>query len=204
MDTEKNILESAKGLFMQYGLKSITMDDIASKAGVSKKTIYLFFTDKSSIVKSAVESHFAEYQLMIKESIAKSTNALEAIFSMSHCMKSQMENSNPTVLYDLKRYFPKAFKEFLRYKDGFMRGEFVDILQSGVDSGYFRKEIDIEVLVISRIEQVQAGFKNEVFPRTKYDFRHVQSQLFDHFVHGLLTDKGRIIYNQYLNEAKDA
>ncbi|WP_296622937.1 TetR/AcrR family transcriptional regulator [Marivirga sp.] len=204
MSTEKNILEGAKNLFMQFGLKSITMDDIAKKVGVSKKTIYQFFNDKNSIVVKSVHEHFSEHQKEIEEVLKNSVDVIEAMYRLSKCMKVQVEAVNPTVLYDLQRYFPKAFKRFLEFKNSFMHKNLQKILKEGMQSGYFRKEINTEILTIQRIEQVQLAFNQEVFPRDKFDFKEIHEQLFDHFIHGILTEKGKEKYNQYLNEEHDA
>lgn len=204
MSTEKNILEGAKNLFMQFGLKSITMDDIARKVGVSKKTIYQFFNDKNSIVFKSVHEHFSDHRKEIENVLENSKDAIESIYRISKCMKVQIEAINPTVLYDLQRYFPKAYKRFLEFKNTFMKDRMSQIIENGISTGYFRKEINTEILIIQRIEQVQLAFNNEVFPRDKFDFKEVHEQLFDHFIHGILTEKGKEKYNQYLNEEHDA
>jgi hypothetical protein len=119
-------------------------------------------------------------------------------------MKMQVEAVNPTVLYDLQRYFPKAHKRFLEFKNTFMKERMTKILEDGKASGYFRNEINTEILIIQRIEQVQLAFNNDIFPREKFDIREIHEQLFDHFLHGILTEKGKEKYNQYLNEEQDA
>lgn len=204
MSTEKNILEGAKNLFMQFGLKSITMDDIARKAGVSKKTIYQFFNDKNSIVFKSVHEHFSEHRKEIENVLSNSKDSIEAMYNMSRCMKVQVEAVNPTVLYDLQKYFPKAYKRFLEFKNTFMKERMTQIIEDGITAGYFRKEIITEILIIQRIEQVQLAFNNDIFPRDKFDFKEVHEQLFDHFIHGILTEKGKENYNQYLNEEHNA
>lgn len=204
MSTEKNILEGAKNLFMQFGLKSITMDDIARKVGVSKKTIYQFFSDKNSIVFKSVHEHFSDHRKEIENVLDNSKDAIEAIYRISRCMKMQVETINPTVLYDLQRYFPKAHKRFLEFKNTFIKERMKKILDEGIKAGYFRKEINPEIIIIQRIEQVQLAFNNDIYPRDKFDFKEIHEQLFDHFLHGILTEKGKEKYNQYLNEEQDA
>lgn len=204
MSTEKNILEGAKNLFMQFGLKSITMDDIARKVGVSKKTIYQFFSDKNSIVFKSVHEHFSDHRKEIENVLDNSKDAIEAIYRISRCMKMQVETINPTVLYDLQRYFPKAHKRFLEFKNTFIKERMKKILDEGIKAGYFRKEINPEIIIIQRIEQVQLAFNNDIYPRDKFDFKEIHEQLFDHFLHEILTEKGKEKYNQYLNEEQDA
>jgi AcrR family transcriptional regulator len=204
LSTEKNILEGAKNLFMQFGLKSITMDDIAKKVGVSKKTIYQFFSDKGSIVLKSVHEHFSEHRADIENALGKSENAIQSFFNISKCMKRHIESSNPTVLYDLQRYFPKAYKKFLEFRDNFMRNKLESVLNQGIEEGYFRPELNVNVLVIMRIVQVESTFNAEIYPREQFDFKMLHEQLLDHFIHGLLTEKGKEKYNQFLNEEHDA
>ncbi|WP_201429956.1 TetR/AcrR family transcriptional regulator [Marivirga aurantiaca] len=199
MDTEKNILEGASNLFMQFGLKSVTMDDIASKVGVSKKTIYQFYKDKGEIIQNSLKKHFEEHKKTILSAVEGSDTALDAIFQISKCMKSQVESVNPVVMYDLQKYYPRAYHQVLEFKQKFMLELLKEILNKGIKEGLFRPEIDVQILAIVRIEQVQAAFNTSIFPRDKFDFFKVNIQMFDHFVHGIITEKGREKYNYYMN-----
>ncbi|MEO6358138.1 MAG: TetR/AcrR family transcriptional regulator, partial [Ferruginibacter sp.] len=58
IETGERIQQKAHGLFMQFGLRSVSMDDIANSLGISKKTIYLYFADKDELVDAVVESEF--------------------------------------------------------------------------------------------------------------------------------------------------
>lgn len=200
MNTEKNILDNATNLFMQYGLKSVTMDDIAGKSGVSKKTIYQFFKDKNDIIKSSIKDHFEKHRQNILEAINSTKTATEALVELSSCMKKQVEAINPAVLYDLQKYYPKSYQKVVEFKQEFMLDLVINMLNKGVDDGTFRKEIDVEILAIMRIEQVQFAFNPTIFPRDKFDFKTVNYQMFEHFVYGILTEKGRKQYYKLISE----
>ena len=180
------------------------MDDIARKVGVSKKTIYQFFSDKNSIVYKSVHEHFSAHRVEIETVLDNSKDSIESMYTLSKCMKGQLEAINPTVLYDLQRYFPNSYKRFLDFKNTFMKERMRIILKDGIESGFFRKGINPEILIIQRIEQVQLAFNTDVFPRDQFDFKEIHEQLFDHFIHGILTVKGKEKYNQYINEEHDA
>ncbi len=199
MNTEKNILDNATNLFMQYGLKSVTMDDIAGKSGVSKKTIYQFFKDKNDIIKSSIKDHFEKHRHNILEAMNSTKTATEALIELSSCMKKQVEAINPAVLYDLQKYYPKSYQKVVEFKQEFMLDLVINMLNKGITDGTFRKEINVEILAIMRIEQVQMAFNPQIFPRDKFDFKAVNFQMFEHFVHGILTEKGRKQYNNLMN-----
>lgn len=203
LSTEKNILDCAKSLFMQFGLKSVTMDDIARKNGVSKKTIYQFFKDKSAIIQNTIKGHFENHKQSILEAVNNTENAVQALFQISLCMKKQTETVNPALIYDLQKYYPMAYGKVLEFKQEFMQDLLISILNQGIKEGLFRKEINVEILAILRIEEVQLAFDN-VFPREKFDFRTVHVQMFEHFIHGILTEKGREQYNFYVNHEQKA
>lgn len=200
MNTEKNILDNATNLFMQYGLKSVTMDDIARKSGVSKKTIYQFFKDKNAIIRSSIKEHFEKHRNNILEAIESTKSATEELIELSFCMKKQVEAINPAVLYDLQKYYPKSYQRVVEFKQEFMLDLVIKMLNKGMADGSFRKDINVEILAMMRIEQVQFAFDSSVFPRDKFDFKEVNFQMFEHFVHGILTEKGREQYNKLINK----
>ncbi len=179
------------------------MDDIARKNGVSKKTIYQFFTDKGAIIQNTIKGYFEDHKKNILDAVGQTNNAVQALAEISICMKKQTETINPALLYDLQKYYPKAHKKVLEFKQEFMQSLLIDILNQGIKEGHFRKEINVQILAILRIEEVQLAFDN-VFPRERFDFRTVHVQMFEHFVYGILTEKGRQQYNFYLNHEHKA
>ncbi|HEX6193727.1 MAG TPA: helix-turn-helix domain-containing protein, partial [Chitinophagaceae bacterium] len=57
MDTKERIQNKAEELFMQFGIRSVSMDDIANNLGMSKKTVYQYFVDKDELVEAVVQAH---------------------------------------------------------------------------------------------------------------------------------------------------
>jgi hypothetical protein len=70
-------------------------------------------------------------------------------------------------------------------------------LDAGIKEGVFREDIDLKVLAKLRLEQIEMGFDQEIFPSADFKLEHVQLQLFDHFIHGITTLKGHKLLNQY-------
>ena len=96
----------------------------------------------------------------------------------------------------MKRYHPKAWDIFIDFKERFFKENVRKSLKRGITEGFFRSEINIEILTILRLEQVQMSFDPRVFPRNDFDFKEVQMQFFDHFVNGIFTDQGRTYYQE--------
>jgi AcrR family transcriptional regulator len=197
LDSKEKILKGAEDLFMRYGVRSVSMDDIARHLAVSKKTLYQHFADKDDLVmmvsKAILERHTVEF-----ESIRVSTeNPVEELAKISLCMKKNMEGLNPALLFDLQKYHAKAWNLWLDFKNKYIRESVIVNLKKGMADGYIRTDIDSEVMAALRIEQVQLAFNQDVFPRERFNLAEVQVQIFDHFVFGLVTEKGRKLYLKY-------
>lgn len=196
-EQREKLLKGATELFMRYGLRSVSMDDIARQLGVSKKTIYQYFTDKDDMVATVVKSHMEQQQEQFEEITRVSKDAVEEMVRLSYSLKESMRETNPTVLYDMQKYHPRAWGEWLAFKNKVIRESIVRNLRAGMAEGYFRADLHLDIIANMRLEAVQMGFDQSIFPRDKYSLPEVQVQLFEHFVQGVLTDKGRALYRQY-------
>jgi TetR/AcrR family transcriptional regulator, cholesterol catabolism regulator len=197
VDIRDKIIKGAEDLFMKYGFRSISMDDIARHLSVSKKTLYQHFADKEDIVKLTCHSHLERNKKEFEGVRVAAKNAIEELAGLSHCLKRNMEDMNPSVLYDLQKYHPKAWGVWVNHKNHHIRASVVRNLKQGIEEGYFRPEINPEILGTMRLELVQIAFNEDVFPREKFKLSEVQMEIFDHFVYGLVTEKGRKLYQKY-------
>ena len=185
---------------MQYGIRSVTMDDVARQSAMSKKTIYQYFDNKDSLVLAVAVAHFESEK---EEFIGLEDQAVDAVHELimvSQCIRKHVYKMNPSLLFDMQKYHGSSWDAYLAFKNGTIRGHIARNIERGKNEGLFRSELDAEIISIIRVEQVQTVFNPSIFPPSKYDFRTVQLQIMDHFVNGLLTDEGRIKYKEYTNE----
>jgi AcrR family transcriptional regulator len=193
-EVKQKILESAEDLFLRLGVRSVTMEDVAREISISKKTIYQFFENKDHLVREIVEHHLKGEKEQFDAISVNATNAIDEIHQISGCMRQNLREINPTTLHDLRKYHPNAFELFTQFKREFILGNVVNNLERGIREGYYREDIDAQVLAIYRVEQVETIFDHKLYPRDRFEMTHVQMQLFDHFIYGLLTDSGRKLY----------
>ncbi len=194
LENKEKILRGAEDLFMKYGVRSISMDDIARHLGVSKKTLYQHFADKEYLVMMVSKSHLDRSTKRYDDLRITSSNSIEELARLSVCMKKDMEEINPALLYDIQKFHPKAWNIWLEYKNKFIRDSVIRNLKQGIEDGYIRAEVNSEILAAVRIELVQLAFNPDIFPKEKFSVPEVQAQIFDHFVFGVVTEKGRKLY----------
>lgn len=203
LDNKEKLLKGADDLFMKYGVRSVSMDDIARHLGISKKTIYQHFTDKDDVVVSVAKAHMERQRQQFEKIAAESKNAVEEMVKISFVLKENMKNINPSLLFDMQKYHQRAWNEWLNFKHKFIRQSVMRSLKQGMAEGYFREELNVDIISIMRLEQVQMPFDNAIFPRDHYNIAEVQAHVFDHFVHGILTEKGKKLYAKYKEKNKN-
>lgn len=201
---KEKILTGAEELFMRFGIRSLSMDDLARHLGMSKKTLYQHVPDKDELVLLVARS-LIERNKALAESIRKEArNPVEELAKISTCIRSAMESLNPSVLFDLQKFHHRAWNAWLDFKRGYLRESIVRLLKQGIEQGYIREDIDPEVMASMRIELVQLAFNSELFSGNRYSLSDLQEQLYDHFVYGLVTDKGRKLYQKYKSQTNQS
>lgn len=195
-DIKIKILKGTEELFLRYGVRSISMDDIARHLSVSKKTLYQHFADKDDLVahctQQLLDRNFKECEV-IREG---AENPIEELARVSLFMKKSMEEINPTMLFDLQKFHPKAWAMWIDFKKNFIQNDVMRNLDAGIEAGYIRP-INKDIMAILRVEFVQMAFNQDIFPREKFDLLEVQNQILEHFVLGLVTEKGKKLYFKY-------
>ena len=181
------------------------MDDVAKEASMSKKTLYQYFQNKDSLVTEVVQKHFELERAEFEGIKAQADNAIHELILTAQCIRKHVYKTNPSLLLDMQKFHGLAWREYLDFKHSTIKGQIEDNIRRGIKEGYFRSEMDPEILAIFRVESVQLIFDPKVFPNDKFDFPTIQIQIMDHFINGLLTDEGRKKYEEYSeNEIADS
>ena len=199
MSQEERIIQGGEDLFLQAGIKSVTMDDIAKHLGMSKKTIYQFFSDKNDLVMALVKKKLKEDEDQINAMIESSANVIDEMLNMMKCSEEILSRINPIVFHDLQKYHPEAWNEFQRFKADVLVNKLEILLTKGIEQGFMRPDIDVRILAKMRVNQVEMGFNTNIFPVAQFNIWKVQMQLQEHFNYGICTIKGHQLLDQHQN-----
>lgn len=182
---------------MQYGIRSVSMDDIANNLGMSKKTLYQYFADKDELVEAVVEGHINEVQGDCINCRTNATDAIHEIFlTMEHIME-ELNNMNPMLLYDLEKFHFKAYQRFKNYKDKFLLQIIRNNIEWGIKDELYRTGLNIDILSKYRIESIMIPFNVAVFPPGKYNLARTSEVMIENFTYGLATIKGHKLIQKY-------
>lgn len=197
------IIQGGEELFLQAGIKSVTMDDIAKHLGMSKKTIYQFFKDKNELVIALVKKKLQEDEDQMCAIISKSGNVIEEMINMMKCSEEIFSRINPIVIHDMQKYHPDAWQHFQNFKAEVIVHTLEELLTKGIHQGYIRPDIDVKIMARMRVNQVEMGFNTTIFPLAEFSPWKVQYQLLEHFNFGICTLKGYKLLNDFKNIANE-
>lgn len=196
------IVNGARDLFFRLGMKSVTMDDICGQLGISKKTIYQFYSDKESLVYEVTSRVINFHEVEISTIRETSIDPIQEILATMDLMSRMMNKISPTVFYDLQKYYRNAWELFLDFKNKKMTMLVEDNFRRGIKDGLYREELNVGIMARLRIQEIEMGYNPDVFPPDAYNISEVQLNMMDHFLHGIVTLKGFELINTYKQQTK--
>lgn len=202
MEQKERIQKKARELYLRYGIRSVSMDDIANNLGMSKKTIYQFFSEKDELVTAVMddEVNFTEHECSLCKNEAR--NAVEEIFLTLERLYEQFSNMNPMVLYDAEKFHPKAFEKFRKMKEVFLLEVVMHNIRRGIAEELYRDDLNVEMMGLYRVETMMAPFSMAAAAPGKYSFVDVARETMEHFLFGLSTIKGHKLISKYREETR--
>ncbi|HEX8376934.1 MAG TPA: TetR/AcrR family transcriptional regulator [Pedobacter sp.] len=197
MELRERILTEADDLFCKFGVKRITMDDVAKQLGMSKKTIYQHFKDKNELVYVLIQNMLEAQMKVMDEQAASAENAVQEVFLVVTHLQDMLSKMNPMIFYDLQKYHPEVWTLFKNFRYSYMKDCLLKNLKCGVEEGLFRDNLNFEIMATMRIEQCDMVFNQIVFPPGKYMISEVMIEITEHYLYGLCTLKGHKLINKY-------
>jgi AcrR family transcriptional regulator len=200
MDIKERIKREATTMFLRYGIRSVSMDDIASHLGMSKKTIYQYYADKDELVDAVVDEDIHRIQVDCQYCSTQAENAIEEIFLTMKMVEDQIRNMNPMVIYDLQKFHYRSYQKFMEHKNKFLYDIIYQNILKGINEGLYRPDINSDVLTKFRLESLMIAFNVELFPPARYNLLDVSNEIIRHFLFGLATEKGYQLILKYQEE----
>ncbi|HEV7333322.1 MAG TPA: TetR/AcrR family transcriptional regulator [Flavisolibacter sp.] len=197
METKDRILVKSHEQFNRFGIRSVSMDDIATALGMSKKTLYQHFADKEELVSACFSQVMEHNRHQCLADQKRAENPIHELFLAYDMMQEMFANMNPVVIYEMEKYHPTAFKKFQEFKYGFLYKVISSNLERGIEQELYRPDIDVDVITRFRVESVMLAFNATIFPNNRTHLIHIEQQLFELFLYGLATTKGQKLIQKY-------
>lgn len=201
MEVKDRIRGKAEELFKRFGIRTITMDEIANQLGVSKKTIYQYYADKDALVDAVIEEEIARSEEDCMKGFHEARNAIDEIFIVMEQVERTFSDINPTVFYDLERFHFSAFQRFKVFKEQFLLNMISSNLRRGIAEELYRPELEVDIISRYRMGFCMGMvFDQELFPISKYNIAKLQKEILEHFLYGVVSLKGYKLILKYKSE----
>ncbi len=200
---ERELLMATTLLFMKFGIKSLTMDEISRQLGISKKTLYLYVSDKKDLVKKGMMLMVEGEREMMCEVTTTSKTAIDELIGITKCVSSDLGDIHPSVIFDLQKYYPEAWKVMEDHKLNFIYNMMLTNLKRGIEEGYYRDNIN--PLVIANIYMGMVdnmlNADNPIHKALSLDKLH--AEIIRYHIKGISNNKGLEYLTKTLNQSEN-
>ena len=189
-------MQSALELFRQYGFKSVTMDDVAHRSGISKKTLYQHFDNKNAIVGDAMLFYKEGMRCQCDSIMHAASNAVEAFVKIKVHFDNVYKELNPIALHELQRFYPEGYQQFRLNMESDVAAIKAN-LDQGVAEGLYRPEMNTEVMALFHMESLMMIMLPNMIVKDRFDLYTVSREIMEHYIYGIVTPKGEKLYKKY-------
>ena len=193
------IIDTAGELFLNLGFKSVTMDDLAEHMGISKKTIYAHFANKTELVEECTIRLFNRIVHGINCICDQGMNPIEEIYEVKKFALLNLKNEKASPQYQLKKYYPQISDMLLKKQFEVMQDCVLTNIQRGMEMGIYREDLNPEFVWRIYFAGVSSLKDDTLFPRHTFPMVHLMDTYLEYHLRGIVTPKGRTILNRIIN-----
>lgn len=200
MEKINEILMTVSELFRKYGIKSVTMDDVAKELGISKKTLYQYFIDKTDLINKLMNYEIEGVEICFNEILATKQNAIEELFEVNRFMMSMLKRNSPSFDYDMKKYYPDIFNRVFTVRRNKVYNATLANLKKGKMEGLYRQELNEEVLTKLHVSRMENMHNSSLFTMEEINSGDVFKEMFIYHIRGIANEKGIKILEQNIHK----
>lgn len=196
----KDILLKVREWYMKYGIKSITMDDVARDLGISKKTLYKYVTDKDDLVGKFIDYEIEIRQEEICKCFSTGTNAIEELFEISIFMNKLIRKQNPATEHDLQKYYPHHYQKIIKARREGIYKYILLNLKKGQEEGLYRLDMNNETIAKLYLSRSESIHSNDLFSVEEFTSITLFIELLTYHIRGIATEKGIVVLERKIKE----
>jgi TetR/AcrR family transcriptional regulator, cholesterol catabolism regulator len=190
------ILSESLRLFKKNGIRSVCMDDVSKELGMSKKTIYLYFANKSELVEKVLDYMLEKERTVCIEGDQAKMNAIDFLLAVSQNVSKQMKDLNPINSFELQKYYPVIFREFVNKKRDHVFEKVKQNFTQGIAEGIYRNDLDIDLVARLYIQKLIDVHNPEFLESVNFGFEKVFQVMFDNHIRGIANAEGLAYYEK--------
>jgi AcrR family transcriptional regulator len=193
MDIEERqrILDVASRRFMETGISKVTLDEISSELGMSKKTMYKFFPSKDDLLRTIVHAMMKRVQGHVEEIVRSDKPFLQKIPEFLEFFGRQMSLLSKQFIVDLQRFAPDLWKEMERFRRERILTNVRLMFDQAKREGVFRKDLNVDLFVLVFLNSVQNIINPQTLSQQSFSTEEAFQQILTIIFEGAVTDEAR-------------
>jgi len=200
---KEQILKAATEMFLNLGFKSVTMDDLANRLGISKKTIYSHFENKTCLVAESSRNLFKRICTGIESICQCGKDPIEEMYEVMEFVSQQLKNEKASPQYQLQKYYPDIHREMTHKKFELVKEHVQNNIEKGVALGLYRDNLNTEFITRIYFAGTNSLKEQEIFPEQQFDKSELMRQFLEYHLRGIVTPKGRQKLNSIIQSNQD-
>jgi TetR/AcrR family transcriptional regulator, cholesterol catabolism regulator len=197
------ILAGSFQLFKKYGFRSISMDDLAKELGISKKTIYQYVENKSELITKVLAYMHEKESVSCFNGEHPEMNAIDVLLTVSQNVSKQMKDFNPITAFELQKYYPVIYREFINRKREHVYEQVKENFVQGIAEGIYRNDLDIDLVTRLYIQKLVDVHDPEFLGSVNFSFEKVFQVMFDSHIRGIANTKGLAYYENQIKQSNN-
>jgi AcrR family transcriptional regulator len=193
------ILNKATELFLTHGFKTVTMDQLASEMGISKKTIYSHFSNKNDLVDASTNDLFDKISCGVDRICTLGKNPIEEIYEIKKYVMLHLKDEKSSPQYQLQKYYPNTFKVLQKRQFAMMQDCFLSNIKKGIAQGIYRENLVPEFILRIYYSGVNAIKDEDLFPPSITGIGALMDQYLEYHLRGIVSFKGLDILKETLS-----
>lgn len=200
MDDKMGLILRVSGtLFRKYGIRSISMDDIARELGMSKKTLYQYVENKTDLIEKLL-SHLVSDSTACITDDNRNLNAIDILLQVSIKVSAEIKELNPALAFDLEKFYPTLFRSFVNAKRDHVYQKIKENLEQGAREGIYRNDVDSDLVARLYVQKLIDVHDPEFLSSVDFSFEKVFQVMFDNHIRGIANPSGLAYYEKQINQ----
>lgn len=187
---DQNILEKIEDLFLNYGIKSISMDEISRHLGISKKTLYQYVENKADLIQKVMSGHIEKEVKLLEDIRKKAPNAISQMIEIAWHIKQQLRKLNPSTVFDLQKYYPESWAILNHYHKENVFQIIKENMIWGMEEGLYRSDLNVEIIARLYISTADTIIDPSVFPNPEFNLADLHKEYMNHHLRGIISREG--------------
>ncbi|WP_276498458.1 TetR/AcrR family transcriptional regulator [Pontibacter litorisediminis] len=197
----ETILEQLLQIFKDEGVERYSEAELIERLGVPEETFRTLFADRADMVQKVVQYDLSAQEVRDQERLRYAKNPVEKIILLLQHGIQDLKSINPAYIFDLQQHYPQAWQMALNHLANYNHDLDYSIINEGVVQGYFRKDINLQLVTRIIIEQFNMVINPLIFPPDRFDLGEVFRSVYLYYVRGLCTEKGGKLAEEYFSRS---